>query len=71
LSEDAENDQVKKLKDIGLFSIDDNVRMKTIEALGAYGAKAIDAIAEIINYSVSDEVKMHGLEVIKKIKEAK
>jgi hypothetical protein len=71
LSEDAENDQVKKLKDIGLFSIDDNVRMKTIEALGAYGAKGIDAIAEIINYSVSDEVKMHGLEVIKKIKEAK
>jgi hypothetical protein len=43
--------------------------MCTIDALGAYGKPAADAINELINYpSIDRKVKAHAKSVIKSIK---
>jgi hypothetical protein len=38
-----------------------------IDALSAYGNNGIDAINEIMRTTLNDEVKIHSLEVIKKM----
>ncbi|MGC1135743.1 MAG: hypothetical protein WA941_23160 [Nitrososphaeraceae archaeon] len=45
-------------------------RNKAIDALSAYGNNGIDAINDLMRITVNDEVKIHGLETIKKIKES-
>ena len=44
-------------------------QIKAIDTLAAYGQKAIDAIAEVINLSdISDQVREYGQEAIEDIK---
>jgi hypothetical protein len=45
-------------------------RKKAIDALAAYGNSGIDAINDMMRITVNDEVKIHSLETIKKVKES-
>jgi hypothetical protein len=45
-------------------------RKKAIDALSVYGNNGINAINDMMRITVNDEVKIHGLESIKKIKES-
>jgi hypothetical protein len=64
-------EEIKKLKDVGLIAENPNVKKKTIDALAAYGNQAIDSIVAIVAIAVNPEVKEHGLDAIKRIKEEK
>ncbi len=45
-------------------------RKKAIDALAAYGNSGIDAINDMMRITVNDEVKIHSLETIRKVKES-
>lgn len=45
-------------------------RKKAIDALSTYGNNGIDAINDLMRITVNDEIKIHGLDTIKKIKES-
>ena len=53
------------------MTVDSNVKKKTIDTLAVYGNAAIEAMAEIVDMTVDSEVKEHGLDAIKRIKEEK
>jgi HEAT repeat protein len=65
----SEEEQVKKLREVALSSTLVNVRKAAIDAIAAYGERAIPAITEVVNSSTTEEVRVHGLQTIKKIKE--
>lgn len=65
----SEEEQIEKLKGVGLKSVVQETKMRVIDTLATYGEKAIPAITEIIDNSMMTNTKTHGLEVIKKIKE--
>jgi len=65
----SEEEQIKKLKDIALSATITETRKKVIDALSAYGQKAILAITEIVGQSTITETRLHGLETIKRMKE--
>jgi hypothetical protein len=65
--------EIKQIEDIKLqftLNIHTETRNKAIDALSAYGNNGIDAINDLMRITVNDEVKIHGLETIKKIKES-
>lgn len=64
-----EEEQIRKLKEVGLWAVREGVRIKVIDTLSAYGEKAIPAITEIVNSTPIGNVKEHGLDTIKKMKE--
>jgi len=66
----SEDEQIRKLKEVALKSILPNVTKKTIDALAAYGEKAIPAVTEIVQNSVIEDIRTYGLEAIEKIKRA-
>jgi hypothetical protein len=45
--------------------------MRVIDTLAAYGVDAIPAITEIVDRSLGDDVKEHGLDTIKLLKSPK
>ena len=51
-----------------LATTDSDVRKKALDALDPYENKGISAINELILATVNNEVKMHGLDVIKRIR---
>ena len=59
-----------KLKDIAVCSSLIEVRKKSIDALAAYGLEAIIPITEVVQLSSTEEVRVHGLDTIKKLKES-
>jgi hypothetical protein len=65
----SEQDQINRIKHITYCSKETMIQMSAIDALGAYGKPAIDAINELINCpSIDKEVKTHALSVIESIK---
>ena len=65
--------EIKQIENITLqftLNIHTETRNKAIDALSAYGNNGIDAINDLMRITVNDEVKIHGLETIKKIKES-
>jgi hypothetical protein len=65
--------EIKQIENIKLqftLNIHTETRNKAIDALSAYGNNGIDAINDLMRITVNDEVKIHGLETIKKIKES-
>ena len=62
--------QIENIKEQFSLNIDTAVRQKAIDALSTYGNNGIDAINDLMRITVNDEVKVHGLETIKKIKES-
>jgi hypothetical protein len=67
----SEIKQIEKIKHQFIMSVGSTeTRKKVIDALSAYGNNGIDAINDMMRITVNDEVKIHGLETIKKIKES-
>jgi hypothetical protein len=65
----SEQDQINRIKHMTYCSKEAIIQMNGIDALGAYGKPAVNAINEIINCSSIDkEVKTHALSVIQSIK---
>jgi tRNA G26 N,N-dimethylase Trm1 len=65
----SEEEQIRKLKEVGLRSLVTTAKIEAIDALSAYGEKGITAIAEIANNSIVTEVREHALQTIYKVKE--
>ena len=65
----SEEEQIEKLKEVGISTTIVNVKKQVIDTLASYGEKAIPAITEIVKGTTIVDTKTHGLEVIKKIKE--
>ena len=64
-----EQDQINRIKHITYCSKEAMVQMSAIDALGAYGKPAINAINELISCSSIDKkVKTYALSVIQSIK---
>ncbi|MGH9925952.1 MAG: hypothetical protein ACRD5J_15085 [Nitrososphaeraceae archaeon] len=66
----SEIKQIEEIKQQFYFNVYPETRKKVIDALSAYGNNGIDAINELMRVTVNDEVKIHGLETIKKIKDS-
>jgi hypothetical protein len=66
----SEIKQIENIKHQFTLNINPETRNKAIDALSAYGNNGIDAINDLMRITVNDEVKIHGLETIKKIKES-
>lgn len=66
----SEIKQIEEIKKQFLLTIHPETRKKVIDALSAYGNNGIDAINDLMRTTVNDEVKIHGLEAIKKMKES-
>jgi hypothetical protein len=65
----SHDDEIKRLKDIGLETRDLNIVHNIIYNLSAYGPKSISAISDIIDTQADIEVRSYGLETIERIKE--
>jgi hypothetical protein len=61
--------QIDGLKKVAMVSMDPDAKRKVVDALAAYGKKAIPAISEIISDSLSTEIREYGLGIIKRIRE--
>jgi hypothetical protein len=66
----SEIKQIEIIKEQFTLNIHTETRKKAIDTLSAYGNNGIDAINYLMRITVNDEVKIHGLETIKKIKES-
>jgi hypothetical protein len=66
----SEIKQIEKIKEQFTLNIHTETRKKAIDALFEYGNNGIDAINDLMRITVNDEIKIHGLETIKKIKES-
>ena len=66
----SEIKQIENIKQQFTLNIHTEMRNKAIDALAAYGNNGIDANNDLMRITVNDEVKIHGLETIKKIKES-
>jgi len=65
----SEQDQINRIKHITYCSKEAMIQMSAIDALGAYGKPAINALNELINSSrIDKEVKIHAQIVIESIK---
>jgi hypothetical protein len=65
----SEQDQINRIKHITYCSKESIIQMRAIDALGAYGIPAVNAINEILNCSsINKEVRTHALNVIQSIK---
>lgn len=64
-------EQIENIKNSALGALDQNVRISAIDALAGYGDDGITPITEIVNDSISSEVKQHGMNKIVEIKSRK
>lgn len=64
-----EEEQVTKIKETAIISLDDDVRKSAIDALAAYKEKGIGGVTEIIDASYNNEVRTFGFNTIKKVKQ--
>jgi len=64
-----EEEQITKIKESAIVSLDDDVRKSAIDALSAYKEKGIGAITEIVDASYNNEVRTFGFTTIKKVKQ--
>jgi hypothetical protein len=62
------DNEINRIKRIGTSSLDEKIKLETIDALERFGEDGISSIAEIIETTTYTDVRSHGLEVIKRIK---
>jgi hypothetical protein len=65
----SEEKQIEDIKSRFLSTIDKETRKKVLDTLATYGSKAIDPINEVIKLTVDNDVKSHGLDLIRQIRE--
>jgi hypothetical protein len=65
----SEKKQVEDLKSQFRRTTDSDLRKQMLDTISAYENNGIDAINELISNTIDDEVKSHGLNLIKKIKQ--
>jgi hypothetical protein len=68
LSSASQPDEIDKLMGTAKKAHTAKEANATIDALGEYGAQAEYAINEVIQDTIFDEVRLHGLEVVRRIK---
>ena len=66
-----ENVRRKDIEDLKTHfrTTDSELRRKMLDTISAYENNGIDAINELISSTIDDELKSHGLNLIKKIKQ--
>lgn len=65
----SENEQIKKIRDTAIYTVDSNVKISSIDSLATYGMHGIDPIIDIVGSTIREEVKTHGLDTVKRIRE--
>jgi len=65
----SEEKQIADLKSQFRKTTDSELRKQMLDTISAYKNNGIDAINDLISTTIDDEVKSHGLNLIKKIKE--
>ena len=65
----SEEKQIEDLKSQFRKTTESELRKQMLDTISAYKNNGIDAINDLINTTIDDEVKSHGLNLIKKIKE--
>jgi hypothetical protein len=65
----SENEQIKKIRDTAIYTVDSNVKISSIDSLATYGMQGIDPIIDIVGSTIREEVKTHGLEAVKRIRQ--
>ena len=61
--------QIKEIKKNFETSPDPEVRKKCLDALEIHGNEGIDVITDLIRITMNKDVKLHGLNLIKKMKQ--
>jgi len=64
----SEGDQLNRIKETAVHSVNSIEQIEAINALAQYGNKAISSITEVIESSEHDKVKILGYKAIQKIK---
>jgi hypothetical protein len=64
----SEEKQIEDLKSQFRRTTESELRKQMLDTISAYQNNGIDAINELISSTIDDEVKSHGLNLIKKIK---
>ena len=65
----SEEKQIEDLKSQFRRTTESELRKQMLYTISAYQNNGIDAINELISSTIDDEVKSHGLNLIKKIKQ--
>ena len=65
----SEDKQIEDLKSQFRRTTESELRKQMLDTISAYQNNGIDAINELINSTIDDEVKSQGLNLIKKIKQ--
>lgn len=65
----SEEKQIEDLKSQFRRTTESELRKQMLDTISAYQNNGIDAINELISSTIDDEVKSHGLNLIKKIKQ--
>jgi len=65
----SEEKQIEDLKIQFRRTTESELRKQMLDTISAYKNNGIDAINDLISTTIDDEVKSHGLNLIKKIKE--
>ena len=65
----SEEKQIEDLKIQFRKTTESELRKQMLDTISAYKNNGIDAINDLISTTIDDEVKSHGLNLIKKIKE--
>jgi hypothetical protein len=63
-----EDKQIEDLKSQFRRTTESELRKRIVDTISAYQNNGIDTINELISSTIDDEVKSHGLNLIKKIK---
>ena len=64
----SEYDEINRIKECAINSVDSIEQIKAINALAHHGNKAIYPITEVMESSVDDAVKLFGCKSIHKIR---
>lgn len=65
----SEDKQIEDLKSQFRRTTESELRKRIVNTISAYQNNGIDTINELISSTIDDEVKSHGLNLIKKIKQ--
>lgn len=65
----SEDKQIEDLKSQFRRTTESELRKRIVDTISAYQNNGIDTINELISSTIDDEVKSHGLNLIKKIKQ--
>lgn len=66
-----QDEEIQKLRQLGMFELRLEERKKIIDTLAAYGEAGITPILDIITYDYRTEIREHGLNKIMEIRQGK